>query len=199
MKWLMALPRRILVIVLIGGFILFYVFSEPPRTICDAQLEAFQERTKFFLKIEEKKAKFKKKTPYQEKREECGQGRTSGACYDLFQGMKVVMREAKSVSRECFGDLAYESAFRASLWETLELMVKLAWGDEPPISPSQRFGIFDKSDYAFFCEMKNVANLVYSDNKWSEFVSEQLNTAKGSEKLSKEERWARSIMSAPCN
>lgn len=197
-QWFLALPKRLFVALVLGAGILFVIFSDPPRSVCDSQVSAFLERTKPLIEIEEKKIKYKKTSQLQEKSQECGFGRTSGACFDLFQILRTVLREIRSVSVNCHENLARESRLKSVLKDSLELIVKLAWGDQPPLSVSQRLGPFDVSDFGLFCELKNSFTLLYSESEWRSFVEKILASLKEGSNLSREEKWARSIMSAPC-
>lgn len=172
--------------------------SDPPRTLCDAQVEVFNERTALFLKKDPKKP-YKKESRYQEVLKQCGFTKSAGGCFDLFNGLRSVMKEIKTVSPDCTSDLGSESDLKKAIWETLDLMVKLAWGEKPPMAPSLRNGIFDGADVSFFCDLKQVAVYLYGEGQWNQFVEKNLKALPGWETLDRNDIWSRSIMSVSCS
>lgn len=165
--FLQTLPRPVLVLgVILIGIVLIMVIS-PPHTICDT---ITTEVTASLAGIT-KPLKIKKQTHPPRilaTLESCYMGRSSGACHDYFQILKGLAKSVHSAATECRPQVFAISDIRTRITEGAENLVLLAWGDFPPESPSERFGILQEADIALFCYLKSAYILGSSENSWNE-------------------------------
>lgn len=148
------------------GIIVIMVIS-PPHTICDT----IKSEVTASLAGITKSLKVKKQTHPPRilaALESCYIGRSAGACYDYFQILKGLAKHVHSAAAECRTEVFAISDIKSRLTEGIENLVLLAWGDFPPESPSERFGILQEADIALFCYLKSAFLFGSSDNKWHE-------------------------------
>ncbi len=182
-------------LVIVGG-LAFIILSDPPRTQCDAEIEAFQMGTVGFLYVHPKATV--KTVRYFEMLENCKKGNGPGGCLELFAGMKKVLRELSSVTPACLEKIGELPAIRGSLAPTIDLMAKLAWGAQPPAHPNLKIGFFDPGDLNLFCLLKNKSIQIYGEESWLGFQKGSLSQLPGIKALPPQEAWDKSLYSLPC-
>jgi hypothetical protein len=197
-EWLKSLPKTIFVAIVLTAGVLFIVLSDPPHTVCDSQVEAFNEATKDFLALDSAKAN-KKQTRFARLVETCKATNSPGGCYELFMNVKSLLRDSRTVSPECNGKLASHDGYTKAIWESLDLMVKIAWGEKPPQTPALKVGWFDPSDLNLFCLLKDVAINVYSQDRWNSFVEGYFTSLPAVSTLPRNDVWQRMLLSLNCS
>lgn len=194
---LRTLPPRLIAICAIVIGLIVILLSDPPKTVCDTQLEVFRESQKSFLYSNQKKeVTFR---PGVEKAvEACKMHPGPGGCYELFDQMKRVADDLRNIPQACAADAGGVAEIRRALWQTLELMVLLAWGDKPPLTYVQRYGWLDSSDVALFCRLKHQAIAFYGNEEWQAFRVRVSRKFPDATTLSPEQIWQRSLLSTTC-
>lgn len=164
-QFLQTLPRPVLVLgVILIGIVVIMVIS-PPHSICDT---IKSEVTASLVGIT-RPLKIKKQTHparITAALESCYIGRSAGACYDYFQILKGLAKHVQSATAECRPEILGISDIKNRMTEGIENLVLLAWGDYPPESPNERFGILQDADISLFCYMKGAFISGSSENKW---------------------------------
>jgi hypothetical protein len=189
--------RTIVTLALIGG-VAFIVISDPPHTLCDSQLEAFTKSQKGFLLINPDRPG--EKTPlFKRLVEQCKAANSPGGCYELFLQMRGMLAKSKTVSVKCTKQLGETALFKNTVLGVAGLMMKLAWGDKPPLSYYEKFGWLDNADIALFCELKTRAGNTIGGQVWNDFVSTTMVALPGAETMNRDKIWGLSLASANCN
>ncbi len=177
-KYLNQFPKPVVAVVVISLAIAVIYFSNPPRSICDAEKDAFQETLKGELypeRIDKKKGRL----PPQIRQAQviCKQGNNSGACYEYFNMLKNISREIKRQTTECYTTVIEAPGVLPSLKEGLMLMSQLSWGEEPPEDSSKSW--FTHSDLSAFCAIKDILKESVEEEEWAEFVAQVLASLPG--------------------
>lgn len=152
-QWLLSLPKNIFVILVLGVAIVFIVVQDPPHTICRAQIENFKAQQKGII-YKDPKIKTRQKTLLEVLIENCKKHNSPGSCYGLFSKTKVFINNFRVVSRDCHAIFATLPKVRDTLFAVYSLMIRIAWGDTPPIEYQDKLNWFSEVDMSFFCLLK---------------------------------------------
>lgn len=194
-QFLASLPTRVLAIgAIILGF-LFFLLNDPPKTVCDVQLDIFQKEQDRFLYPS---ASGVQKPEIDKAFEVCRQGAGPGDCFDLFRKLKKLALDVENIPRQCTGAASGRSEVKKGIWGSLKLMVMLAWGERPPLTYVQRQGWLDTSDVALFCRLKHQAVEIFGREAWIGFREAVVKDLPGAATLPKEQVWQRSLLSTAC-
>ena len=195
-----SLPKNILAFLAIAGGIVFIVLQDPPKSVCDSQVNLIKEMQSAFLYKDEffPKSKVIKTTKYQYLRERCKSTNDTGGCYELFQEMKNLLRDVATLSRECASAAGGVKEIRTAIWETLDLIVRLAWGEKPPSAYSAKFGWLDTADVSLYCKLKERAQLVFGEPAWNSFREKMMADLPGAKELPRNQVWDMSLLSENC-
>lgn len=198
-EWFKSLPKTMFVTIVLTAGVLFIVISDPPRTVCDSQLDKFKEATSELLALDSVKRPTQKVNRFRKLLDTCKSTNSAGGCYELFLSVKRMLKVTQTISPECYGKLSSHEAFSSSLWQTLDLMVQLAWGAKPPQTSSLKGGWFDPADLNLYCEMKRAGENIYSASRWSSFVEGYFKSLPGASALSRDEAWSKMLFSINCS
>ena len=199
--FLSRVPKPILVVVCISLCILFIIIHDPPRTLCTTQLEAFKEEVGTYLFIDplkQSQAKDELKSGFQKDRDYCQNINSAGGCYEFFFNLKNMLRNLDAVSSECQSSMGKLKEVKQALWETLDLMVRIAWGGTPPQGIYDKYSWMDTSDISLFCQVKRFYQSLYPPKAWKDLQENTLKSLPGTESLSPERIWEFSILSDNC-
>lgn len=197
-KFLSSIPKNLLAALAIVGGMLFIIISDPPKSVCDSQLEVIRTSQKLFLFLDPKK-KAVKTTKFEALRDQCRATNNPGGCYELFNSMKVFLQDLSTVTRDCGGAVGGVAEFKRALWETADLIVRLAWGETPPTAYHAKFAWLDTADIALYCKLKNRIQIIYGEPAWNNF-REKLMTKElpGAKDIPRNQVWDMSIFSENC-
>lgn len=196
-KWLAQFSKNTIAFVAIVGGILFIVLSEPPHSVCDAQISVIQEAQNSFL-YKDPQSKVVQTTKYERLRDRCKVTNNPGGCYEFFQEMKKLLQDFSTVSSECAGKVGGVSEINKALWETSELLVRLAWGEKPPASYHAKFGWLDAADINLFCKLKTRISYVYGEPAWNQFRERMMTELPGAKEISRNQVWELNLFSENC-
>jgi len=191
------LSTRVIAIGAIVVGLIFILIYDPPRTICDSQLEVFKkDQDRFLFSTEVRRIK---RIPEIERlTDQCRQSAGPGGCFELFSKLGKLAEDLENIPRRCTSEAGRVPEIRKGLLESLALMMMLAWGERPPVSYAQRFGWLDTSDVALFCRLKRQAEAFYGAAGWASYRSEVFKKLPGSEGMPRDQIWTRSLASASC-
>lgn len=162
-----SLPKPVLAVLAIAVGIVVFFLIQPPHTICDTQLETFQEQQKGnIFPLKEKKAVIP--PSIQRSKEACQLGNSAGSCYEYFQSLRQVAEAINKSSAECAAQLFNVAEARAAITDGVELMVRLAWGLKPPEPTLERFGWMQESELSTFCRLRSVFLRANGEEAWIE-------------------------------
>jgi hypothetical protein len=196
LEWLRSLSFNTIAILVIVAGLAAIILANPPRTACDAEVEAFQMGVVGFLYIHPKATV--KTVRYHEMAERCKRGNGPGGCLELFSGLKKTLLALNSVSPGCLPETGKLKEVRGSIFRSIDLMSKLAWGSQPPSHPNLKVGFFDPGDLNLFCRLKAKAIQIYGEDEWITFQKGSLRELPGISALSQQDAWDKSIYSLAC-
>ncbi len=187
----------VVAVCLILGVTFIFLIS-PPYSPCDSQYELLKESQKDFLYLDKEK-KYMKTTGYEEAVKECKEGNSVGACTSLFKGIDFFMRDLNSMSLECQGSLSSKSEIRKFIWNNIELMTQIQWvnyslEDE---DIGNKYGWYAPLHLRIYCQLKTFVKDNYK-NAWNKKSGEILMSLPTQEKMTKKDRFRRSLFSHKC-
>lgn len=183
-------------ILLVGG-VIFIVLSDPPHTVCDSQMEAFKKSQIGFL-TKDPDNKAEKDPLFSRLLAQCKIANSPGGCYELFLQMRKMMEKSKAISLECNDELGTYPQFKQSILGVAELIMQLAWGEQPPESYYEKFGWLDTADISLYCNLKERAIATLDGPAWNAFVDKSMLALPGAENLQRDKVWSNSIASVNC-
>jgi hypothetical protein len=197
-QFLASLPKPVLAIgAIVIGFFLIRIY-DPPRTVCDVQMELFREAQKSFL-YKESKSPLAKPSRVNELYDLCLSEAGPGSCFELFEGLKKFTADLRNMPDECATRAGREAEVKTSLTNAMNLMVRMAWGDRMPAAHSLKNGWFDASELVLFCNMKKSWIRLYGNDAYSTWREDLIGALPQADKLAREQVWQRSLLSTPCD
>ncbi len=194
----MQLPKHILALIVIGAGIFLIVVSDPPATVCGQQLKTFKEKQEGFL-YKKKDESFRSGTQFQKLRDLCISSNTLGGCYELFQKIRRTLPAIKSFSTECIPTVGGDAAVKQFMNQSLDLLIKLAWGVKPPDTFALKLGWLEPTEVALFCQLKDYYIVMYGEQSWAQFRETYLTSLPEADKLQRKDAWALSLVSIDCS
>lgn len=197
-EWFKALPKTVFVTLVLATGVFIIVILDPPLSVCDTQVKAFDEKTQDFLKVDLIKKPNRKQSRYAKLIDTCKVTNTAGGCYELFLSMKQLLKETALVSPECTTQLSSHTELNEALWQSVDLMARLAWGEKPPAMFTLKAGWFDPADLNLFCEMRRTAISISGEKNWNTYVETYFEKLPGAKTLERTEAWQRMLFSINC-
>ncbi len=207
-NWFNQLSKPTLVLGALILGTLFIVLSDPPRTICDAQLENFKETKKSFL-FDEGTGEQKKKAKLRVLKDLCLKTNTIGGCLEYFHGLRKILLEIEGVYPECRrqlleiktqpDEIISSHQVEGYLWKGVELLVMMGWGEAPPEGLGDKYGWLEAYDMNLYCKMRDKLIFNSGKEKWKSFKLKALTLLPGTEGMPRREILQRSILSDNCN
>lgn len=188
---------QIAILVLVAGA-LFIILSDPPMDLCRVQYENFQARLVGHLYPEKNQSA--KSVLLEKAYRFCMVSNSPGGCTDYFLEVNRLLFDLRSVNDQCRQEIVSKSEVSNALKTAIEALVKLAWGDSPPQFGVEKLGWLSESDIQLLCRMKFLFKVEKSlatsaEDPW---IPNLLKGLPGAEQIGLEERWDRSVLSAPC-
>lgn len=195
-EFLRRAPRTVLALVaIVIGYLLIIGFN-PPRTVCDEQLDVFRESQKAFLSPAGKKVSRSTAT---ELFELCKSDNGPGGCFDFFLNLRSMVDALERIPKQCSETVAADATIKGWLLKALSLMAQIAWGDSNAgVYISRKHSWLDASDFRLYCRMKNLAIRYYGEDGFQGFRESVLSSLPGAEKMTRDQKWSRVIFSSPC-
>ncbi|MCC7403065.1 MAG: hypothetical protein IT288_01590 [Bdellovibrionales bacterium] len=197
-RFLASLPKNILATLAIGGGIFLIILLNPPHTVCDAQMTIFKEAQKGFVFLDPK-SKSIETSDYELLTKQCRVSNSPGGCYELFARLKILIRDIEAVPTECRPKVGSENKVRKALWESLDLISRLAWGTKPPQSYYEKFGWLEPPDLLLFCDLKRTVLAVYGNSQWEQFREGLFKDLPGVKEIQRTVAWEHMLLSINCD
>lgn len=196
-NWLSTFSKNTLAVLAIAGGMALIILSDPPHTVCDSQIERVKESERAFL-YKDPKSKFQVTTRYQALRDRCKAANNAGGCYELFQALKAMLTDLENVSSECGPRVGGISEIKTALNESVDLLVRLAWGEKPPSAYHAKFRWLDTADVALFCKLKARMTTMYGASKWDALREKMMTELPGVQDLTRTQVWELVLFSENC-
>ncbi len=197
-QFLATLPRRVIAVAVIGLGIMFIVFSNPPKTVCDSQYEHFVDAQKNVLFIDQKRKLKPNKTYFEINFDKCKTSNNAGGCFEFFQLLKETLRDLQDTPQTCYSDMGSRSIVKSTLWQSLELITRIAWGEKPPASYREANGWLESPNLVVFCQLKETIQNFYGKPRYTEFAKRVLPELPGAQAFPFEKAWTLSVLAASC-
>lgn len=194
-----SIPKGLLAFLVLAGGILFFILGDPPKTVCDAQMDLFKQAQLKFLYVDPKSKATEKTTKFERLSQHCRRTNAPGGCFELFQLTKRMLDDLNAVPLECRSDVAGSKVVRDAVSFMTELMVRLAWGEDSPGTYAQKFGWLDVADISLYCRLKSVYQNYFGEPKWVALREKLLKGLPGAEKYPRGHIWDHSILSEDCS
>lgn len=196
-EFLRRAPRTLLALVaIVIGYALIIGFN-PPRTICDEQLSVFKSSQKSFLAPSSAKVE---RSAADELFELCKSENGPGGCFDYFLNVRSMVDGLERVPRNCSAAVGRDDLVKKWLLKSMTLMAQIAWGDaNAGVYISKKHSWLDAADFRLYCRMKTLATRFYGDEGFQTYRESIMSSFPGADKMSREQRWSRSIFSSPCD
>lgn len=198
MDSLLTLPKGLLAFLLIGGGILLIVLFNPPHSLCDSQVEVVNKNQQKFL-FKDPKSKHIKSTRYARLREHCFNTNNPGGCYELFQDLKTMVYDLRNLSGQCAKVIADTAVYKQAIWDSVDLLVMLAWGKSPPAGITTKWGWLEVSDITLYCRLKEIIVSTYGSHAWDSFREKKMRELPGVDGISRASVWELSLLSENCS
>lgn len=190
------MPKLMMGFLMIIASIVGLYYYDPPKTICDLQMEAVMAQLKRGFFSNKTTGSFGQGIDAALKF--CMKTNSSGGCNDMFNRLNYFEKQVKSVPTECGGDPA-TAVVHDALRRGIRLIAEIAWGDKPPESKFNRTSWLENNDIALFCRLKTQYQRLYGEDKWQGVAWSTIANLPGVDTLTKRELWDRSLFSYPCS
>ncbi|MCB0356462.1 MAG: hypothetical protein KDD40_05615 [Bdellovibrionales bacterium] len=190
-------PRGLVAFVVISIGILFIVLNDPPKTLCDAEVEIFKKDHRHFLAPNAKSTQ--KLSQFTIQKETCKRANGPGGCYELFTQIRKIIDSIEGAPNDCRKSIGEIPLVKSALWQTARLFVHLAWGGQPPSSAYEKVGWLDYSDIHLFCRLQDRMKEIYGANSWGSLQEEMFSQLPGVTGLQRDKAWSLMLMSVKCN
>ena len=197
-NWLANYSKNTIAFLVLSAGLLILIVAQPPHTLCDSQIDQIKISQKHFL-YADPKSKLVKTTPYQFLRDRCKNTNDPGGCYELFQNMKKLLEDLNTFTTDCASVPGTIPEVKAALWETTELMVRLAWGEKPPSSFNAKLGWLDTADMSLFCRLKARVQTVFGEPAWDKLREKLITDLPGTKELTRTQTWELILFSENCS
>jgi hypothetical protein len=204
--------------ILIIGIILI-VYFQKPHTPCDSQREIFMESQRGYLFTREVKGVVRP-PQYNQFFSQCQASETPGSCYEFFALMRKVVRDLQSAPVNCLIEFAELNPLKAGLGKAIKEITAIAWGSQSPTEGgTTKYGWLTSSDLSLFCSLRRAYEEIYGQEALYELQTKIMSELPGEpmtfnssgeclncdtrktalEISSREEVWAKTIMSVRCS
>lgn len=199
-RFIASLPPPVLAIIaIVAGFFVIVAY-DPPKTVCDTQMEYFKEaQSDFVYGKQAEEGGTSKPALAKQMFEICKADNTPGGCLEYFSRLKKLSSDLENIPRQCADTVAKDEVVQALVFKSLKLMAQIAWGDRGPASALQRYGWFDASDMSIYCELNQSAQRLYGPEVYEEWRAGVVGSLPGADQMSPEQQFQKSLFSAGCS
>ena len=157
------IPKEVLAIAILIAGLIFFMILDPPKTQCDVQIELFKKSQNTFIFPQDIK-NGSKKPDFDKYLSHCQEANGPGGCYELFQHLKHFNHDLNAVPSQCQSSVASIGEVKKIFEKSIAVLIQLAWGYQPPLSPNLKQGWLDQSETHYFCLLKNDYIRLYGDD-----------------------------------
>lgn len=161
------IPRPLFVFLVLTVGIIFFMYSNPPHSVCDTQLEVFlqnQKGTIFNAQIRNKRI-----PPLLVKaRKLCKDGNSPGACYEYVRALRSVAKGISDSSYECREEIYSQDEIKNAMIQGVQLLAVMAWGEQAPeTSGNEKLGWLSEFEISTYCLLKESILGAGGEEEWA--------------------------------
>ncbi len=205
-----SIPKVVVGPLVVILMILYFIYDDPPKTVCDLQMDIFKKETQNYIYGYAKKA-VKFSPEYQKQLALCHQQNSPGACYDWMEGIKKTLHFSHNIPDECSAekqgfvrDLKQMTGSEDKLgpykkWMSISLYTfsQISWNDSNVV----RQGLYnwlDEEDIAVFCHLRREYLRLYGKESFTQLQNSFHGQLIKLKNKTAKEAWDRSILSYRC-
>lgn len=192
---ILQLPKLFIGFVVILMVLIGLYLQDPPKTLCDIQMEAIEAQLMKGFYSKTKEGLFGRSV--KSAKSFCLSSNSPGGCYDLFTRLSYFEKQVKTLPTQC-GPHPSANKMRSILQKSIKLFVDIGWGDQAPKDKYNKTSWLDPGDLGLYCRLKYQHQRLYGKQVWQEFAWAALSTLPGVEALQKKQIWERSLFSYSC-
>lgn len=161
--WLESLPRFVLALIFVVGTTIFLYLSDPPKNICDTQLESVNNYLKDYF-YDAREDGWSQNQNIKDKYAFCIRSNSLGGCSVFFERLLKLEKQMRKIPDNCS---AHPLIGEIKKWHFngMDLMARVAWGDAKPEYPYERKGWLDEKNLAMFCRLKKQVRRLYGNEE----------------------------------
>ena len=196
-RFIESLPIGVLATLALAAALFIILQANPWPAACDSRSEMFRaSQVGFLLSADGKHLPLQPR--YRELLERCRFQSDAGGCAALFEKLRKLDEGLGAMGVACLDGALKIDELRPALWDSLELMVKLAWGERGPLTYAQRTGWFGMPEIELFCRLKTRAAGLFGKDEFDRFREKTLSGLPGAEALPRNQVVARSLFGIGC-
>jgi hypothetical protein len=196
-----SIPKILIGPMVVALVILYFVYDDPPKTVCDLQNEIFQKENQNYIFGHVKRA-VKHSPQYQKQLALCQEQNSPGACFDWMEGIKRTLLSSRNIPSECSEDQLTGSADPMAAfkqWMTISLYTfsQISWNDGPNVRRGL-YGWLDHEDLIVYCRIKSEYNRLYGKEAYVQLQNSLHAQLIKLKKLPAKDVWERTVLSYNC-
>lgn len=181
--------------IVICGLLVGLYFYDPPKGICDIQMEEITNRLNKGFFVDDHDGSYGKSA--QAALDFCFTTNSPGGCHDLFTRLNFFEKIVKSLPTEC-GTSEAAGSVRKVLIKSLKLFGQIGWGEKPPINKYNKTSWLDTADLGLYCRLKRQYWRLYGKEDWKNFTWSVIPGLPEANTLEKKKKWELSLYSYNC-
>lgn len=197
--WFSSLPPLLLGSIVVVAGILFMVFADPPKTVCDSQFDSYRAQLNHYIFPKEMSSNLKLPPLIETHYRACLNSNSPGGCLEYIQGLKNWWRYLKTISSSCGEEFDKIKPTKDWMVKTLTLFVEIAWGDEPPETFRKKTAWLEKSDLVVYCGIKREFVRFFGNQEWTNLREKIMQKLPGAVKMERVDMWEKTILSIACD
>ena len=195
-NYIAKFPKGLVAFVVITLGIAFIVINDPPKTLCDSEVEIFKKDHRHFLAPIPKSNK--NITQYDLQKDLCKRANGPGGCYEFFTQVRKLLQSIEGTPKQCRQKIGNIPQVKKALWQTARLFTHMAWGSSPPTSSYEKLGWYDYSDINTFCRLQDRIKELYGAREWSEMQEAMFIKLPGANQIPRDKAWNLMLLSVNC-
>lgn len=159
-------PRVPLVIGAFALALTYLLLTNPPRSKCDIESEPFRNNLVGILHPRSLAKKGAIPPTLAKNKKDCQYGNSPGACFPYFNDLRKILDALNQASDECRGEFSHAEDIYPVLSNGIEVIVRLAWGEEPPVSEASRQGWLQDTELSLFCGLNKFVRQNWEEEEY---------------------------------
>jgi hypothetical protein len=209
-QFLASIPKLMIGPLVIILVIFYFVYDDPPKTVCDLQFEIFkQENEKYIYGHTKKGVRFSPE--FQKELTLCQQQNSPGACFNWMEGIKKTIHSSRNIPNECnaekmsslrqlkqfAGDADLMTPFKQWMTISLYTFSQISW-NESTVVRKGLFNWLDSEDLSLYCRLKNEYIRLYGLEAYTQLQNSLHSQLIQLKKMTPKDTWERTILSYRC-
>ncbi|MEM7646707.1 MAG: hypothetical protein AAF203_07355, partial [Pseudomonadota bacterium] len=140
-------PKLLLGFVFLTVALLVLILRDPPKTLCDIQMEEVNQRLAKGFFVDTRDGIYQKGVL--QAFQFCLETNSPGGCFDLFNRLEYYEKQIRSIPAQCGAHPSTVSVGKG-LRKALKLFARIGWGEVPPESKFKKTAWLESDDLGLF-------------------------------------------------